>query len=522
MKNRCSLLFGLGLVSVLTKWDLPAYAQQTEVPAVSIAVNKGEIGVQGIILSVNPKRGSLVLAVAAVYQSGGRKIVFTLPRSKTVFVNAKTAIQEPDTPGKAPALSNMIGLGAIVSGRDTGEGSTLSARQIVLWSSQTDAHVHTGDKDTGGTLPLYSVTEIGTLPGDIESEAEGINDKGEVVGQSIATYGEDGNGDAGHGFVWKAGQMYDLGVTQGYQSSMAFHINNAAQIVGSIDNFSTSSTRRPFSCGCWWQSGAIHILSPGLLSFGGLAFGINDQGVIVGTLRLPGARGREPTVSHAALWHNGRLTDLGTLPGFPNASAKAINIHGEIVCNADRFETVGDQVRFLSRAYLWRNGQKTDLGVLPRCNSSLINAINSAGEIIGQCSAETYRQPIVSQRAFIWQNHHMIELKGLEGSASSSPFGINDQGDIVGIGDLPTSGLRTEVQEVTDPPVLDFATTNPDTPKTTAVLWRAGQVYDLSRLIPNNSGWHLTSANAVNNRGQIVGQGLHDGKKRGYLLTPLL
>ena len=517
MNVLCSLPT-LVLASLLAQWSLQAQAQQPQPLTVNISAEKGEICVQGVIQSVDPKRGSFVLAVSAVYPPGGSKVAFAVPRPKTVLINAKTTVQEPDMPGKVPALSDLSGLGAIVSGLDAGTGSTLPARQVVLWLPGTDAHVQAGGEDTEGTPPHYSITDIGTLPGDIESDADGLNDKGEVVGQSISTHTDDGQ-DVGHGFVWKAGQMYDLGVTYGYHSSVAFRINNAGRIVGTVDNYGRPSTLRTISRGCWWQSGAIHVLSLNPSAIGSLAFGINAHGTTVGMLNLPLFKGT--LAAHAALWRDGRLTDLGILPGFPSASASGINGLGDVVCNSERFETVESQVRLLSRAYLWHNGQKTNIGVLPGCNSSRVNAINSNGEIIGQCSAETFAHAISPQQGFVWQNHHMTELKGLEGSVSSSPFGINDQGDIVGIGDSPPPGSGTEAQIATDFPTPDLSNADLNAPKTRAVLWRAGRAYDLSRFLQTASGWQLTIANAVNNRGQIVGHGLHNGKKRGYLLTPL-
>jgi hypothetical protein len=45
---------------------------------------------------------------------------------------------------------------------------------------------------------------------------------------------------------------------------------------------------------------------------------------------------------------------------------------------------------------------------------------------------------------------------------------------------------------------------------------------DLSTLIPADSGWKLVDALAINNRGQIVGTGVHNGKQAAFLLTPSL
>jgi probable HAF family extracellular repeat protein len=43
---------------------------------------------------------------------------------------------------------------------------------------------------------------------------------------------------------------------------------------------------------------------------------------------------------------------------------------------------------------------------------------------------------------------------------------------------------------------------------------------DLNNLIPANSGWLLQFANAINDQGQIVGQGTFNGQSEAFLLTP--
>jgi probable HAF family extracellular repeat protein len=42
---------------------------------------------------------------------------------------------------------------------------------------------------------------------------------------------------------------------------------------------------------------------------------------------------------------------------------------------------------------------------------------------------------------------------------------------------------------------------------------------DLNKLIPAGSGWQLTVANAINNRGQITGQGNINGQAHAFLVT---
>ena len=53
-----------------------------------------------------------------------------------------------------------------------------------------------------------------------------------------------------------------------------------------------------------------------------------------------------------------------------------------------------------------------------------------------------------------------------------------------------------------------------------AFRWRNGAIADLDDLISSGSGWVLTSAEGVNDHGQIVGLGTRAGQTRAHLLTP--
>ena len=53
-----------------------------------------------------------------------------------------------------------------------------------------------------------------------------------------------------------------------------------------------------------------------------------------------------------------------------------------------------------------------------------------------------------------------------------------------------------------------------------AFVYSGGKIKDLNKMIPAGSGWVLTIASGINAAGQIVGMGTHNGKTRGFLLTP--
>jgi probable HAF family extracellular repeat protein len=83
------------------------------------------------------------------------------------------------------------------------------------------------------------MTDLGTLPGDALSIAWGINDEGQVVGQSINSSG------SSRAFLWQNGMMTDLNtlVAQGPLSLVyANDINDSGEIVGGAYNSTTGDS----------------------------------------------------------------------------------------------------------------------------------------------------------------------------------------------------------------------------------------------------------------------------------------
>ena len=76
----------------------------------------------------------------------------------------------------------------------------------------------------------YTITDLGTLGLDY-SWAQGINDSGQVVGESRLASG------LNRAFLYETGNMTDLG-TLGGDESRAHGINNSGQVVGQSHNAS--------------------------------------------------------------------------------------------------------------------------------------------------------------------------------------------------------------------------------------------------------------------------------------------
>lgn len=203
----------------------------------------------------------------------------------------------------------------------------------------------------------------------------------------------------------------------------------------------------------------------------GIAHGINEMGQVVGE-----ASATEGFL-HAFLWDDGTITDLGTLGGQWSV-AYGINAAGDV---AGWAETGSGRLC----AALWQNGVATDLGTLGG-DRSMAYALNDAGQVVGYSETSAG-----IDRAFLWQDGAMLGLGDLGGY--SVAYDVDNRGRVVG--ESGTQGGETH-----------------------AFLWREGAMTDLNDFVSPASGWTLTRALAINDRGQVVGQGIHKGARRAFLL----
>ena len=132
----------------------------------------------------------------------------------------------------------------------------------------------------------------------------------------------------------------------------------------------------------------------------------------------------------------------------------------------------------------------TDLGTLGGTYSNGFG-INAAGQVVGVSDTILYK---TTEHAFLYSNGMMTDL-GTLGGTNSFGNGINDAGQVVGWS--YTTG--NQVQDA-------FVSSN-------------GVMSDLNTLIDSNSGWQLTSAQGINNNGQITGYGTINGATHAFLLN---
>lgn len=312
----------------------------------------------------------------------------------------------------------------------------------------------------------YALTNLGTLGGNY-SEAFGINDAGIVVGDSSPS-----NTSSMLGFVWQEGTMNYLMPNSPLTQPHPMDINNIGQVVCNTYSPGHVSGKKAFVL--WWQSGNIADIDPSGETTS-LAQSINDKGqVAVWEL-----------VGRSYLWEKGNKILLGSLGGG-SSSAFGINNAGQVV---GRSTIISES----SHAFLWEKGKMKDLGLLGG-NYSEARSINKAAQVVGYSSINNNSPSYV--HAFLWENPKMKDL-GTLGGNNSSALAINNWGTIVGKSEI-ISGVEH------------------------AFVWKNRRMTDLNSLLPTNSGWELTVANAINNRGQIVGKGKFNGQTRAFLLTPVM
>lgn len=333
----------------------------------------------------------------------------------------------------------------------------------------------------------YTITDLGVLKGDNESNGFWINDAGQVVGcsdvETVEGYPCTGTVSGQHAFVWsKSGGMTDLGTLPGANISAATGINSSGTIVGYSNLKGEPITN--FVAVQWTSSGIITNL--GTLSGGAssAAFEINSSGESCGDSFLSNGN------VNATRWESDKIKNLGSLSGAIFTAALDINDDGDIV--GESVFSYGPP--FSSHGFYWNGSTMKDLGTLPGGVTSMANGINSSGVSVGQSDGTATGG---LWHAVMWNSSHEIQDLGLLSRGTYSiAFAINDSGTVVGYANTFTNAAH-------------------------AIIWTtSGGMQDLNALIPADSGWVLVNANAINSSGQITGYGTKGGHNHAFLLTP--
>jgi probable HAF family extracellular repeat protein len=174
------------------------------------------------------------------------------------------------------------------------------------------------------------IQQLPPFPGDPDGAATGINDSGQVIGISGICQNAVGNQSAAHALLWQNGAPTNLGSLGGTAWNTPMAINSRGDIVGFSDLTGDDNGANPnFHAFLWIQPGPMQDLNTLAGDAISEALGINSQRQVVGT--SIDADGNE----HAFIWQNGQLTNLNSLvqensPLYLQA-AQEINDSGVIV-----------------------------------------------------------------------------------------------------------------------------------------------------------------------------------------------
>jgi len=281
-------------------------------------------------------------------------------------------------------------------------------------SGPFNSHAFTySPSSNGGNSPSSTNWDLGNLGGS-GSWANGANDVGQVVGGSFTASGFQ------HAFLYSNGVMQDL--LPGVISSEARAINNAGQVVGVR---------------------------------GGIAF----------------------------LWSGGNLQDLGTLQAPYNATsyAYAINAIGQVVGSSS--SSLGD-----SHAFLWKDNVMHDLGILPDGLICEAYGINDYGQVVGYSASSAN-----GTRAFLYRGGVMLDLTSLvenlpAGEVLMIAYGINNRGQIIADGSRGHGYILTPIVSCPDCPSNGVITN---------ATYSAGTTCSCSNATSISLGDHVTVENGA-------------------------
>ena len=300
--------------------------------------------------------------------------------------------------------------------------------------------------------------------------------------------------------------VQDVGPSNG----VALGVNAGAVVVGAAGTSPRAAFLAPFGSGPQWLPGLV-------ASTEDVALGVHPDGWAVGTSTVNFSL-------RAVSFQSGSAVDLAPLPVAMGA-AHAVNDSGAIA---------GWVVDGGFKAVLWSGGSRYDVpGLFSRGF-----AVNNAGVVTGTY----YNLADNTLRAFTWSvGAASPTVLASLGGGTSEGNGINDQGDVVGdsyraasfdeiaalwpsagtVVDLGTLGGSTSsARDINNHrQIVGYALNSAGAPR--AFLSDAGApMVDLNTLLEADSGWVLLSANAINDAGQIVGEGTLNGEPRAFLLTP--
>jgi probable HAF family extracellular repeat protein len=334
--------------------------------------------------------------------------------------------------------------------------------------------VHPADALCSAEGSDYEVIDTGTL-GVGFSWLSSVNRSGKAVGASLVKPG------VAHAILYDVATrtMVDLAATDpGYSTANA--INDAGMIAGAIGL--GAENYFPFAIspsGTWLDLG---LLDSELQRSRGAA-AVNSLGHVAGYT----VKGGE---THAFLWRDGAVLDLGTLGG--SSFAFAVN-------DADQVAGMSAIASGVMHPFLYAQGAMRDLGTLGG-NSGMAFALNASGIVVG--ASETQDGSV---RAFRYDGR-LTELRVAGPFENALATSIDSRGQIVG---WTTDDTRIYLDPL------------PVAARSRAFLIRDdGTQVDLSETHLLRAGFENARVFSLSESGIIAGSGSCGNGVHGFLLVP--
>ncbi|WP_434440021.1 hypothetical protein [Lentzea sp. E54] len=320
---------------------------------------------------------------------------------------------------------------------------------------------------TAQAAPL-AVEDLGTLPGDLRSTAQDINELGSIAGVSM------GAGTSQHAVRWDRSspikKLDDLGF-----DSWASAINGASTVVGYVVD--AAGEAQPAR---WDVSGALTVLTvPGATN--GVAYDVNDSGAVTGTATVGG-------VSQAVVWDSaGTATVLGAGRGqYITGTGTVIGYSG-------------------NQPARWTDGGGLYVYDNP---GAQLSGHNQAADAVGTSGGE----------GVLWLGRRRSLL-----GAGTSPRDISDTGWAVGV--AGSQAVRWEASEFTSAqPLAPAPSTASDVNDAGVVAGTVGSwaaTWDsagVQTMLPVVSGSNRSLVSGLTENGQVIGiAGFASGEYRAVV-----
>ena len=338
----------------------------------------------------------------------------------------------------------------------------------------------------GYQLPGYQIEEIGTFAAPTNtsagSGATGLNELGEVVGIAHD------DSMSPHSFLYRNGQLIDLGAGNGGWGSYGKGVNDLSDAVGwwAQPAPSGGGTSRPFVAS---PTTTMYDPAPGV-GFAGECWGINNHGQLAMTIGK--AYCYDPVTGVKEI----KFPDVPA--GNWDARAWEVNNSGIVVGEARRADL------FL-HAYTYDIATETitDLHDAALYRTSFAYGINENSDVCGFAAAWTNEE-----HPMVWAaNGQTIEMP-IQDLSLDLVWGqaehINSQGDVVGldVSFLPVQPVGWISYGVTSgQPVVKHRLRDMLSPA-------------------DRQAWTRMHPFEINDAGQICGTGVVDGRSRAFLMTP--